>query len=68
MIEVEKFFNSVPVPAGPIQLDQCSKIIDPGKFISSHLKTVRACAGSPVCLPYMKRLEKLRTIIQHNHG
>lgn len=66
--DAENFFNSVPVPTESIQLNQCAKIVDPEKFISSHLKTVRAYAGAPICLPYLKRLEQLRTIIQPNHG
>ena len=60
----EKFFASATVPAGPIQLDQANKIVDVEKFLRSHLETVKACSGSPVCRPYMKRLEQFGTIIQ----
>lgn len=65
--KVEKFFKSIPTPEGPIQLDQANKIVFPEKFISSHLKTARACVGSPAAIPYLKRLEQLQTIIQQNH-
>ena len=62
--DVESFFDSAPTLTESIQLNQCIKIIDPQKFIRSHLGTAKAYSGGPVCLPYLKRIEELRAFIQ----
>jgi len=61
--ELETFFKSTKIPLTPIQLNQCSIIIDVSKFIKSHLSTVKAQNGNPIYLSYLERLFKLKDYI-----
>ncbi|ARV08249.1 hypothetical protein BTO05_00825 [Winogradskyella sp. PC-19] len=61
--ELETFFKSNKIPLAPIQLNQCSIIIDVSKFIKSHLSTVKAQNGNPIYLSYLERLFKLKDYI-----
>lgn len=64
--ELEKFFNTVPLPIQPVKLNQCTNIIDISKFINSHLATVKANNGKRVYLPYFERLQELKMYLKHN--
>lgn len=61
---LESFFNSILLPSTPIRLDQCSVIHDLPKFISGHLEILHTYNGNPVFLPYLKRLQKLRLLLE----
>ncbi len=62
--ELESFFNNIKLPKNKIKLNQCSTILNPNKFISSHLATVRANNGSLIYLPYLERLQGLRLLLK----
>jgi hypothetical protein len=57
------FFNSIQLPQNPINLDQCSNILDLPKFISGHLAVLHTYNGNPVFLPYLNRLQKLQHLL-----
>lgn len=61
---LQSFFSSIQLPPTPFRLDQCTIIHNLPKFISNHLSFLQNNNGSPVFLPYMKRLQKLRFIIE----
>ncbi len=63
--EVEMFFNSIPTPTAPMQLGPGEKIVDMEKMISHHLKTIGYYNGTPVCMPYLNRVEKLRKLTEY---
>lgn len=61
--ELEEFFNSVELPAGPIQLDECTLITDVQKFIHVELQIVKEQNGKDRYLPYLERLKQLHVIL-----
>jgi hypothetical protein len=64
--ELECFFNTVPLPAQPIQVNQCTRIIDISKFINATLATVKANNGKRVYLTYIEQLQELKQYISNN--
>ena len=63
ILELENFFATARLPAEPVQLDVCSKIVDVNLFIESHLATVKANNGVLSFLPYLNRLQTFKNII-----
>jgi hypothetical protein len=61
--ELESFFSSTLLPEPPINLNQCTTILDLPKFISGHLAILRTYNGNPTFLPYLQRLQKLQEIL-----
>jgi len=57
---LEVFFKEYGPISDPIQLDQCTKIIDSDKFIKASLATVKSNNGNKTFLPYIERLIKLK--------
>jgi hypothetical protein len=62
--ELTTFFSIAKIPGGPIMLDECTKIINVGLFIESHLQTIKVNNGNKIYLPYYERLIKLKKIIE----
>jgi len=62
--QIKLYLNSTSLPMHPIQLDQCTLIIDLPKFISGHMAVLHTYNGNPVFRPYLKRLQKLQQILQ----
>ena len=62
--ELEAYFLNTPFPLKPIQLNQCSTITDIGKFVKSHLETVKRYNGKRSFLPYLERLRQLKKLAQ----
>jgi len=60
---IESFFNSILLPPTPIRLDQCTVITNLPKFISSHMATLHSNNGNPVFLPYLQRLQNLKSML-----
>lgn len=63
--ELDQFFSSVKLPAS-IKLNLCSTITDINLFISSHLETVKAQNGNNRFIPYLDRLNELKSILKSN--
>ena len=59
---MEEYFRKVNVP-DRVTLSCCEVIVDAGKFIGSHIRTVRVHNGNKVYWPYFERLLKLREIL-----
>lgn len=57
---LESYFASIRLPAGPVRLNQCGTISNLPLFIESHFATVKANNGKRTFLPYLTRLQELR--------
>jgi hypothetical protein len=62
--ELEAFFATAKIPAGPITFDQCSIIVNPATFIDSHLATLKNNNGNVHFLSYLERLQKFSQLIK----
>ena len=60
--ELEKYFDSIELPNGPIYLNDCTTISDISIFIDSHLAIVKSNNGREKFKPYLKRLRELKRI------
>jgi len=58
--ELQQFFNSRELPAGPVRIDSCTVVNDVQKFIQVELTTVRAHMGQSRYEPYLNRLQLLK--------
>jgi hypothetical protein len=54
--EIELFLKHNIIPQGPIQLNQCTTILDTQKFIDTHLAIAIDKNGIPCYKPYFERL------------
>ncbi len=63
ILELESYFKSVVLPIQSIKLNQCTTILDVSKFIESHLANVKTNNGKQKFVPYLNRLQELRTIL-----
>jgi hypothetical protein len=61
--ELESFFKNTTIPTSPIQLDRCSTIANPQKFIESHLQIVKCRKETSFTDPYLERLQKLKEMM-----
>ena len=61
--ELDQFFNSRELLAGPIRIDCCTVITDIKLFLQGELATVRAHMGQARYEPYLNRLQLLKTAI-----
>jgi len=60
--ELDIFFKTTKLPES-IRLDKCSVIVDIPIFVKSHLSILRAQSGNTRYLPYMDRLNLLRSLV-----
>ena len=63
--ELESFFADIEIPAAPIELRPGETIIDPHKFIKSHLDTIIAQNGKPVYRSYRDNLIEFKTVLEN---
>ena len=61
---LEQFFKSSPLPDS-IRLNQAMNIINPALFVQSHLDIVKGQNGNQRFLPYLERLQQLRTLLSN---
>jgi len=61
--EMEVFLNEIANDIQPIQLNVFSMIYDVRKFVYSHLEVVKANNGNSIFLPYLHRLQELKTVL-----
>lgn len=64
--ELENYYSNATLPTEPIQLNQCSRILDISKFIKSNLQMIKANNGNRTFLPYFNRLQDLKQILIKN--
>lgn len=62
--ELESYFENIPLPTEPIKLNECTTIIDCSLFVKSHLNTVKAYIGKEIALPYLKRLNEFKQLLE----
>lgn len=61
--ELEEFFNSVELQAGPIRIDECTVVTDVKLFLQVELAIVAAHIGEYRYEPYLNRLKLLKTAL-----
>lgn len=61
--ELENYFAGIALPTKPITLNQCGTITDCSLFVESHFATVKANNGNRTFLPYLERLQKIKSIL-----
>jgi len=64
--ELENYFTGITLPTQPVKLNQCSTITNCSLFIESHFATVKANKGKRTFLPYLKRLQELKQVLNIN--
>jgi hypothetical protein len=62
--DLESFFAKAKLPAGPVMLDGCTKIINVELFVSASLQTIKVHNGNKTYFPYYERLLRLKEIIK----
>jgi hypothetical protein len=65
IIELENYFTGITLPTQPVKLNNCSTITSCSLFIESHFATVKAQKGNRIFLPYLKRLQELKLILNN---
>ena len=55
--ELIEYFKTIP--EGPVQLDECTRIVNMSLFVNSSISILQAHPGNKVYLPYYERLLKL---------
>ncbi|MFZ2341155.1 MAG: hypothetical protein WAW07_15715 [Bacteroidales bacterium] len=61
--ELEEFFFSRELPAGPVRIDSCTLVHDVKKFYQVELAIVRAHMGQSRYEPYLNRLQLLKEVL-----
>ncbi|UZH56039.1 hypothetical protein JRG66_03985 [Salinimicrobium tongyeongense] len=61
--ELERYFEKMRLPPEPVRLNQCTVITNVSQFLKSHLQTVKSHNGNNRFLPYLNRLQQLRTTL-----
>lgn len=61
--DLENYFADISLQTIPIQLNRCTTITDAHRFIENHLETVKANSGNCTFLPYLSRLQELKSLI-----
>ncbi len=61
--ELEKLFLSNPIPETPIKLNQCETILNPKRYISVSIETLKANQGNPTFQSVYDNLIKVKEII-----
>jgi hypothetical protein len=62
-IELKAYFESVELPE-QLRLNESEMINNVSKFIKSHLEMVFHNSDKKVFIPYLDRLEEVKTIIE----
>lgn len=61
--ELENYFNGITLPTRPVKLNPYSTITNVPLFIESHFATVKANNGKRTFLPYLNRLQELKSVL-----
>ncbi len=62
--ELENYFTGITLPTQPITLNQHSTIRNCSQFLESHFTTLKANNGNRYFLPFLSRLNELKTILK----
>jgi len=60
--ELEAFFKDFDFPAA-VDLAPFERVLDPRKFVDSHIKILRARLGEKAYIPYYNRLLKFKGVL-----
>ena len=63
--DLNEFFKRVLLPNQKIKLSRYKTIINPTKFIESHMAIVSTYNGKRIALPYLNRLRELKIHINN---
>ena len=67
IIELKTFFSSVTLPTKPIKLNSWTIINDVPLFIDTHITALTNCNTNRLILPYLKRLQELKTVLNSDN-
>ncbi|WP_162618636.1 DUF6965 family protein [Pedobacter yulinensis] len=62
--ELEAYFETATLPAGPIRLNEATVIQDPELFVRVHLHSLKFNPPNKIAEPLLYRLEQLYHIIE----
>jgi len=62
-----EYYDTAQLPAGPVRLGPGEVITDVKRFVAGHRAFVTANQGERGYLPYYRRLEKLREVLEHGN-
>jgi hypothetical protein len=63
LADLENYFASAVLPSNSLRLNSFSTITDCSLFVESHLSTLRQNNGKRSFMPYLGRLNNLRSIL-----
>ncbi|SIQ99852.1 hypothetical protein SAMN05880574_1477 [Chryseobacterium sp. RU37D] len=63
IVELENYFAGIKLPTLPVKLNSCSTITDCSLFVESHFAVIKANNGNQTYLPYLKRLQELKQLL-----
>jgi hypothetical protein len=66
IIEIETLLKQKKIPTVPIKLNASTVILNPLKFIESHIATVKANNGNLIYLPYLERIQNFSQFLMRN--
>lgn len=61
--ELENYFSEIALPTQPVHLTAYSTITDVSLFLDSHFATVKANNGKRTFLPFLNRLQELKSYL-----
>lgn len=61
--ELNQYFKSIELPSGPIRLNACTYVSNVSEMIESHFTAVRANDGNSTFLPFLNRLQQMKTYL-----
>jgi len=62
--ELEDFFSAIQLPE-QVKFNDFTVISNPSRFVESHLQVVKNNIGKDYYLPYLRRLHKLKMILEN---
>lgn len=60
------FFDKNEIPQEPIRLNEAEVVLNPKKFIETHITVLKRNRGNRAMLPYFLRLKKLYLIMNND--
>jgi hypothetical protein len=66
--ELEQFFAGISLPDYPVKINPCTTILNPQKFLETHLSTVRTQRDNYYFHPFLIRLKQFQSILTNENS